>query len=693
MIYTARVASKNDTDPKGLDLLAEIKRTLKITSITKIRTAKIYRLEGITRKDVKKFAEKVLYEKIDQKIAYNKPVIKGANQTIEVAYKPGVMNPEVGSLLKAAKDLGIKLTAVDSSWEYAFFGKIRRDEAKNLITKLRLYNPLIEHIVDQKPKTLLISGKVGETKMVPIKNMSDGQLLELSGDKLFLNLEEMKVIQNYFKKINREPTDCEIETLAQTWSEHSGHKTFKAKIMINGEEKEPLIVRIKKEALKHKKNIVSAFVDNAGVMDFYDGWAINGKGETHNSPSAIEPYGGAMTGSGGVFRDIVATGQGAKTVISTDIFCLANWNMNLKKLPECSLPPAYILSRVVAAVRDYGNRMGIPTNNGSFHFNDDFRAKPTVLVGAYGILPKKYAKKGEPQKGDIVVSIGGRVGRDGIHGATFSSGEMTQRTITVNAQAVQIGNAIEEKRTFDAIIEARDQDCIRAIQDSGGGGLSSAIGEMGAEIGVSVQLKNERLKYQGLSPWEIWLSESQERIVLAIPKNKINKFKKICQKYNVEISVLGTFDGSNKLKVFYGKEKVCDLAMQFLHQGLPQRIMKAKKVAKSVLKESKNPPIPRTKGKWVEILQKVLTDGNICSKELILRMYDHTVQGTSVLQPFTGVSYDGPNDAAVIRPILGKPYGMVVAHGLNPILNRIDPYWGSIWAATEAISNYVAVGG
>src|SRR3989338_960749 len=344
--------------------------------------------------------------------------------------------------------------------------------------------------------------------------------------------EEMKVIQNYFKKINREPTDCEIETLAQTWSEHSGHKTFKAKIMINGEEKEPLIVRIKKEALKHKKNIVSAFVDNAGVMDFYDGWAINGKGETHNSPSAIEPYGGAMTGSGGVFRDIVATGQGAKTVISTDIFCLANWNMNLKKLPKGSLPPKYILSRVVAAVRDYGNRIGIPTNNGSFHFHDDFRAKPTVLVGAYGILPKKYAKKGQPRKGDVVVSIGGRVGRDGIHGATFSSAEMTDRTITTNAQAVQIGNAIEEKRTFDAIIEARDKDIIRAIQDCGGGGLSSAIGEMGSQIGVLVQLKNERLKYQGLSPWEIWISESQERMILAIPKNKIIKFKKICHKYN-----------------------------------------------------------------------------------------------------------------------------------------------------------------
>src|SRR3989344_1564344 len=390
MIYEVRIASKNPQDPKGQDLLAEIRRTLGVKTINNIRTAKVYRLEGITQSAAKMFTQKVLFESIDQQMTFNQPIFINANHLIEIAYKPGVMNPEVGSLLKAGKDLGIKLAAADSSWEYAFFGKISKDEAKDLITKLHLYNPLIEHIVDQKPQTLIITGKVGKTQKVPIQNMTDEELMDLSKDKLFLNLAEMKEIQNYFKNNKREPTDCEIETLAQTWSEHSGHKTFKAKIIIDGKEKEPLITRLKKEALKHKNNIVSAFVDNAGVMDFYDGWVINGKGETHNSPSAIEPYGGAMTGSGGVFRDIVATGQGAKTVVSTDIFCLANWNMNLKKLPGGSLPPAYILSRVVAAVRDYGNRMGIPTNNGSFHFNDDFRAKPTVLVGAYGILPKKY---------------------------------------------------------------------------------------------------------------------------------------------------------------------------------------------------------------------------------------------------------------------------------------------------------------
>src|SRR5581483_6711259 len=236
-----------------------------------------------------------------------------------------------------------------------------------------------------------------------------------------------------------------------------------------------------------------------------------------------------------------------------------------------------LLKRCVEAVRDYGNRVGIPTNNGSFHFHDDFRAKPTVLVGSYGLIPKKYAKKGRPKKGDVVVAVGGRTGRDGIHGATFSSGEMTDRTINVNSSAVQIGNAIEEKRTFDAILEARDQNLITAIQDCGAGGFSSAIGEMGEKTGVTVHLEKAPLKYQGLSPWEIWISESQERMVIGLPKKNLKKFLAICAKNNAEASILGVFDGSKKLKVYYEKQLVCNLDMRFLHHGLPKRTMTAKK--------------------------------------------------------------------------------------------------------------------
>ncbi|QQG40814.1 MAG: phosphoribosylformylglycinamidine synthase [Candidatus Levyibacteriota bacterium] len=700
MIQTVRVQTIIGKDLPGETILHDILNILKNKQVASVKTARVYRLEGISEKEATVLAEKLFSEPINQTYTLNKSILKNASQIIEIAYKPGVMNPEIASITKAADNLGIKLKAADSSWEYGFYGNTNRQKAIEIAEKLKLFNPLIEHIVGKKPDTLLIKGVVGKTTIIPLQDMTDQEMLNLSHDKLFLNLEEMKIIQKYFQNIKRDPTDLELETLAQTWSEHSGHKTFKAKLIVDGTEKEPLIKRLQNEALKHNKHIVSAFVDNSGVMDFYDGYAICGKGETHNSPSAIEPYGGAMTGSGGVFRDIVGTGKGAKTIVSTDIFCLAPWDMDKGKLPKGSLPPAYILKRVVAAIKDYGNRMGIPTNNGSFHFHDDFRAKPTVLVGAYGIMPKKYAKKGQPKVGDVILSIGGRVGRDGIHGATFSSAEMTERTINVNAQAVQIGNAIEEKRMFDAILEARDKNCIRAIQDSGGGGLSSAIGEMGEHTGVSVHLENERLKYKGLSPWEIWLAESQERMILAIPKNKLQKFLEICKKYNVESSVLGKFNGSKKLQVYFGKETVCSLDMEFLHHGLPQRVLYAKRELKT--KNLKLPPIrragktqnaPKTERGWIEILKKVLSHGNICSKEPIVRRYDHTVQGTNAMQPYSGELLDGPNDASIVRPILEKPYGVIVSHGLNPILNNIDPYWGSIWAAAEAISNYVAVGG
>ena len=656
-----------------------------------LKSAKVYRLEGVSEKDARILAEKVFCEKIYQTYTLNSPIIKDEKEVIEIAYKPGVMNPEVASIMKAASDLGIKLIAADSSHEY--------------VVKLPILNDMVEHIVKEEPKTLVIKGRPGKTTVIRLRWMDDDQLLELSQDKLFLNIDELKVIQNYFENLKRDPTDLELETLAQTWSEHCAHKIFKAKLIVDGKEKEPLFTRLKREALKHKKNIVSAFVDNAGVMDFYEGWAINGKAETHNAPSAIEPYGGAMTGSGGVFRDVVATGQGSKALVSTDIFCLASPDLDKSKLPEGTLPPDYILKRVVAAVRDYGNRVGIPTNNGSFHFHEDFRAKPIVLVGAYGILPKSKAQKGSPKVGDVAVVIGGRTGRDGIHGATFSSGEMSERTMEVNATAVQIGNAIEEKRTFDAILEARDKDLIRAVQDLGAGGFSSAIGEMGEKIGVTVHLEKAPLKYQGLSPWEIFLSESQERMLIILSKENLKKFFEICKKYNVEATEIAEFDGSRRLQVFYGKEKVGDLEMDFLYAGLPQRVMKATlpvipSEARNLSRmrdsnELRDPSliVQDDKVEWISLLEKVLAHGNVNSKEPILRMYDHTVQGTNALPPFTGVGMDGPNDAAVIKPILDKPYGMVVAHGLNPKFTSIDPYWGSIWSAAEAISNFVAVGG
>ena len=694
MIYEVKVAPKENRDPKGVDLLAEIKRTLHITAIKNIRTAKVYRLEGISQKETLQFTKTALFEPIDQIYSINKPIFKNPDYLIEVSYKPGVMNPESASIIKAANDLGIKLKAADSSTLYAFFGKISKIQVNEII-KRSLVNETVEQVVIKSPKTLIISGQTGKTRIISIRKLNGNQLMDLSEDKLFLNLDEMKVIQNYFKKINRDPTDCEIEILAQTWSEHCVHKTFKAKLVIDGKKKRPLFERIKTTAKNNPKIIVSAFVDNSGVIDFYGGCAINGKGETHNSPSAIEPYGGAMTGSGGVFRDIAATGQGAKVIASTDIFCFAPPDLPQKELPPGCLPPDYLLRRVVAGVRDYGNRVGIPTNNGSIHFHEDFRAKPTIAVGSYGLIPKKYAKKGKPRIGDWILTIGGATGRDGIHGATFASGEMTAETGQTLGSAVQIGNAIEEKRILDCVLVLRDKNLIRAITDCGAGGYSSAIGEMGQNSGVQVNLEKVPLKYTGLSPWEIFLSESQERLVLAIDPKDLKKIQKVCKLYNVQATIIGKFDESKKLRVYYNDQKVCDMPMDFIHNGLPQRTMigKTKKVKAKSLPAGRQVKVPTAPSNLEEIWQKVMAHPNICSKEPIVRMYDHNVQGTTALHPFSGVHFDAPNDAVILRPILNKPYGFVTAHGLNPILNRIDAYWGSVWAIAEAVSNYVAVGG
>ncbi|WP_027364202.1 phosphoribosylformylglycinamidine synthase subunit PurL [Desulfotruncus alcoholivorax] len=676
-------------DSRGKSLLYEIRTALNITCINKVLTAKVYRLEGISAEDADFLARELLFEQVFQVYSVNEPIIKDSDELVEVAYKPGVMNPEVASILKAAADLGVTgLLAADSSHEYGFYGSFSKKELNKILSRL-LVNETVERVIIEKPATLLIEGQAGSTEIVPIRFMDDELLMKLSKDKLFLNLEEMRTIAAYFKQIGRDPTDCEIETLAQTWSEHCGHKTFKSKLIVNGQTKQPLLKRLQESTANANHPLVlSAFKDNSGVIAFYDGLALCGKVETHNSPSAIEPYGGAMTGSGGVFRDIMGTGKGAKVIASTDMFCFAPPDTPQEDIPAGCLHPGYLFRRVVAGVRDYGNRMGIPTNNGSVHFHRDFRAKPTIIVGAYGIMPAGAAQKGSPLAGDIAVILGGRTGKDGIHGATFSSGEMTHRTMNVNSSAVQIGNAIEEKRLSDALLIARDEDLIRAITDCGAGGFASAFGEMGQDIGVEIQLDRAPLKYSGLAPWEIWLSESQERMALAVPPEKLDRLLQICRDHNVEATAIGKFTGSGKLEVFYGDKCVCNLDMDFLHNGLPNRTMIAKR--KKLNRETKEPCCPAAN--WAAVCTEMMRHLNVCSKEPIVRVYDHGVQGSNVLPPFAGVTGKAPNDAVVLAPVLGKKYGAVIAHGMNPVLNTIDPYAGSIWAATEAVSNAVAVG-
>lgn len=689
MIQTISVYTTNGPDITAQALLTELTKHHNYEHVSKIRTSKIYRLEGITVHEAKKLTKLLLSEPINQDFTINEPVFSDATYQAEIAYKPGVMNPEVGSIFKSAHDLHINPKAIDVSTVYAFYSK---QTAKTLAKDLQtwgLFNPMIEMIRTTNPATLQIKGQRGKTKHIPLRFFSDNELMKLSKNTLFLTLTEMQAIQKYFRSIKRDPTDCELEILAQTWSEHCVHKTFKADLIINGKKKSPLFQRIKETATFNKDIIVSSFVDNSGVIDFFDGYGISGKVETHNSPSAIEPYGGAMTGSGGVFRDILGTGTGAKPVVSTDIFCLAPPNLPDKDVPPGCLKPAYMLTKVVEGVRDYGNRVGIPTNNGSFHFHPGFRAKPTVAVGSFGLIPKKSAKKQYPKPNDLIITLGGKTGRDGIHGATFSSAEMTDETKTVSGSAVQIGNAIEEKRVIDLVLRLRDRGFIQAITDCGAGGFSSAIGELAEKTGAKVYLDQVPLKYKGLNPWEIFLSESQERMVIAIkPKDKKTVFE-ICKLFNVEASVIGEFTSSKKLEVFFSNETVANLSMEFLHNGLPKQTLIGTLPEKIKVKNKK----PTKNLDLNKILKKVLAHPTVSSKEPIIRMYDHNVQGTNALHPFGGVHFDGPNDGSIVTPLIDKPYGLVTTHGLNPSMMEHDCYNGSVWAITEAVSNYVSVGG
>ena len=524
-------------------------------------------------------------------------------------------------------------------------------------------------------------------KTFEILKANEEKLLDISKKGLLsLNLAEMKAVQAYFKKKKRNPTDVELETIAQTWSEHCKHKAFRGIITYNGKKIDNLLKQTVIKATKeiNKEWCVSVFTDNAGIIKFDEENCVAFKVETHNHPSAIEPYGGAGTGIGGVIRDILGVGLGAKPIMNTDVFCFGPLNYPEEKLLEGTLHPRRIFKGVVSGVRDYGNRMGIPTSNGAVIFEEGYTCNPLVYCGTVGIMPNGACfKKVKP--GDVIVSLGGKTGRDGIHGATFSSIALDKDT---EVSAVQIGNPIIEKKTQDALIQARDKGLYNFVTDCGAGGYSSAVGEMGEETGAKVYLDRVPLKYPGLTPWEIWVSEAQERMVFAVPINKLSEIMKIFERENVEATIIGEFSGTKRLELFYGKERVADLDMKFIHDGGPRFEL----IAEWKEKENAEPSFvsPSNLG---DALHKILSDLTVASKEWIIRQYDHEVQGGSIIKPMQGATNDGPGDAAVTRPILTSWKGVAVSNGINPRYGMIDPYWMAASNIDEAVRNIVAVGG
>ncbi len=723
MIWRVEIREKEGVNDRLGEGIAKDIADLQIPSVKRARVVSVYLLHGqLTRADIEKICCSLLADPVVQEYRFaDKPFgrvypeqSRGAqgkpNHTVEIAYNPGVMDPVEASTIKAIRDLGISgIRAVRTAKQVHLWGGISKTQLQSITGRV-LMNKLIQHAV-VKPadafKDIPAAGKSGakfDVVTVDLLKASGKKLLDISRlGQLYLNIDEMKAIQNYFRKEKRNPTDVELETIAQTWSEHCRHKTFRGIIRYTeyeGKKRKTTVIRdlLKSTIAKatyqlNKPWCISVFHDNAGVIAFDDDHHVCFKVETHNHPSALEPFGGANTGVGGVIRDTMGTGLAAKPLCSTDIFCFAPPEMPLSGLPAGTLHPKRVMKGVVSGVRDYGNKMGIPTVNGAIVFDKHFVGNPLVFCGNVGLIPRgKEVKK--VSAGDLIVTLGGRTGRDGIHGATFASGELTSESEVISSGAVQIGNPIEEKKVLDVLLKARDRNLYSAITDCGAGGFSSAVGEMGREVGARVELDKAPLKYEGLRYHEIWISESQERMVLSVPPRNIDAFLRSCADEDVEAAVIGEF-GGGRLKLFYHGRQVCDMALSFVHDGTP-KITKEAVYRPAVPKKEKLSPPRRAGALTKDLTQELcaaLDHPNVASKESVIRVYDHEVQGTSVIKPLVGAAHDGPSDAAVLRPRLDSNKGIAVSNGINVRYGMIDPFWMAASCIDEAIRQIIAVGG
>lgn len=687
---------------------------LNINLVTKVQVIEVYTLEGgnLTSQDLEFLGKEVFSDPIVEHFSIDKPLAPPFDGSIvEIGYKPGVTDNVGITTVQAVKD-AIKKTIVASytSRQYLLYGA--SVEIAEKIVKNLLANNLIERwqVLDGKnysgfkpsaPRVVLTGDSSVETVNL---NISDDDLIKLSKDRLLaLNLEEMLAIKKYYLSVKDQrikmglpenPTDIELESLAQTWSEHCKHKIFNAVIEYHEGKKKEKIDSLFKTYIRNATQqinspyLVSIFKDNAGVIKFNDAYGIAIKVETHNSPTALDPYGGALTGIVGCNRDPAGTGKGFKLIFNTDVFCFASPFFE-GEIPPRLFHPRRVLKGVHKGIIDGGNQSGIPTVNGSLYFDPRFSGKPLVFCGTGGIAPLSINGKSSSEKaaqsGDLVVMVGGRIGADGIHGATFSSLEINENS---PATAVQIGAPIVQKTMLDFLLQARDLDLFTAITDNGAGGLSSSVGEMGEEIGVRLDLEKCPLKYPGLKPWEILLSEAQERMTVAVPKNKINAFMQMAKDHEVEATIIGEFNNSHQFEIYYNGKIIGNLGMDFLHHGVPQMKLKG---SWSPVKNS-DPDIPEPND-YKEMLKKMLGRLNICSKEdAILRRYDHEVQAASIIKPFTGLKNDGPSDAAVIRPLFTSWEGLAVSHGICPRYSDIDTYAMVAEAVDEAVRNAVSVG-
>jgi len=645
---------------------------------------------------------------------------------IQIGFKPGVTDNAAQAGLDGLKTLfpsEAEDAEVSTTMTYIFYGVPNDVDCQWLANQL--HNPMIERAIisdqascenNQWPALDFPEPPVnifGTPTTIDLE-VDDDSLIEISEKGLLaLNLEEMQTIQAHYRdpvvRATREkeglppaaPTDVELECLAQTWSEHCKHKIFAANIhhvdTETGEDShidslfKTHIMKPTFDIAEKVDWLLSLFHDNSGVIEWNPEWSLCIKAETHNSPSALDPFGGAMTGIVGVNRDILGTGLGARPIANTDVFCFGPPDYD-GDIPDGLFHPSRVFRGVHAGVRSGGNESGIPTVNGAIVFEERYLGKPLVYCGTVGIMPRRLADGREshdktPSPGDVIYMVGGRVGSDGIHGATFSSLELTEES---PSSAVQIGDPITQKKMVDMLLKARDDGLLQVTTDNGAGGLSSSIGEM-AELtgGAKVDLSQVPLKQMGLSSWEILVSESQERMTVGVKPEDCQEFEKLASLHEVEATAVGTFTDSGDFHILHGEHSVALLPIEFLHDGVPQLQLESEWIPPV----NEEPSYPQTNASDMGgILSRLLARPNIASKEWWVRSYDHEVIAQTVIKPFCGVNHDAPGDAAVIAPIHGETQGAVISCGIIPRYSDIDTYAMVAGCIDEAVRNAVCVG-
>ncbi|GMW03305.1 MAG: hypothetical protein AMXMBFR84_44390 [Candidatus Hydrogenedentota bacterium] len=711
-------------DPVGNGLQLQIAEDLGI-QVDAVHVVDVYTIDAVLTEDELKQVQRELFtDPIIQDSATNRTLPSKYDYLIEVGFRPGVTDNVGKSAAEGIADtIGRSLTegeGVYKSTLYALQGDVSGKECERIAKDL-LANDLIQRWTvraadamgkDSTPFLLdlpIVTDRSEATVRAIDLEVDDESLAALS-DRMMLALElhEMKAIQAHYReswvRAFREesglpvcPSDIELEVIAQTWSEHCKHKIFAAEVHYTDEGGNERVIdglfrtyvkATTEEVGKRIDWLVSVFHDNAGLIRFDEHWHFALKAETHNSPSALDPYGGAITGIVGVNRDILGAGMGCRCIFNTDVFCFAS-PFYQGDIPPRLMHPRRVLRGVHRGVKDGGNQSGIPDVNGAIVFHDRFLGKPMVFCGTGGLIPSVVNGNPSHEKGarngDLIVMCGGRIGKDGIHGATFSSQELHEGS---PATAVQIGDAITQKKMADFLLEARDLGLFTCITDNGAGGLSSSVGEMAkASGGAEVHLDRAPLKYPGLAPWEIFLSEAQERMTLSIPPDCLDAFMELASRRAVEATALGSFTDTGRLDLFFDGQLVGALDMTFLHDGVPRMQLQATWTPPRL-----EPEPELVSEDLIADLKAVLGSLNVCSKESFVRMYDHEVLAQSVLKQFQGIENDGPGNAGVIRPVLGSNRGIAVSCGICPKYSDIDTYWMMACAIDEAVRNLVAVG-